>query len=46
VGGSFGFADPDSGVGYELGFHPISDPRELALRQVLFNEILRTRPQT
>jgi CubicO group peptidase (beta-lactamase class C family) len=51
VGGSFGFADPDTGIGYgyvmnKLGFHPVSDPRELALRQVLFHEILGTRPQT
>jgi CubicO group peptidase (beta-lactamase class C family) len=51
VGGSFGFADPDTGIGYgyvmnKLGFHPVSDPRELALRQVLFHDILRSRPQT
>jgi hypothetical protein len=51
MGGSFGFADPDTGIGYgyvmnKLGFHPVSDPRELALRQVLFHDILRTRPQT
>jgi CubicO group peptidase (beta-lactamase class C family) len=51
AGGSFGFADPDTGIGYgyvmnKLGFHPVSDPRELALRHVLFHDILRTRPQT
>jgi CubicO group peptidase (beta-lactamase class C family) len=51
TGGSFGFADPDTGIGYgyvmnRLGFHLVSDPRELALRQVLFRDILRTRPQT
>jgi CubicO group peptidase (beta-lactamase class C family) len=51
VGGSFGFADPDTGVGYgyvmnKLGFHPVSDPSELALRNVLFHDILKTRPQT
>jgi CubicO group peptidase (beta-lactamase class C family) len=51
LGGSFGFADPDTGIGYgyvmnKLGFHPVSDPRELALRQVLFHDILGTRPQT
>jgi CubicO group peptidase (beta-lactamase class C family) len=51
VGGSFGFADPDTGIGYgyvmnKLGFHPVSDPRELALRQSLFHDILGTRTQT
>jgi CubicO group peptidase (beta-lactamase class C family) len=51
VGGSFGFADPDTGVGYgyvmnKLGFHPVSDPRELDLRHALFHDILKTRPQT
>jgi CubicO group peptidase (beta-lactamase class C family) len=51
LGGSFGFADPDTGIGYayvmnRLGFHMVSDPRELALRQVLFHDILRTRRQT
>jgi len=50
AGGSFGFADPDTGVGYgyamnRLGLHIWSDPRELALRQVLFRDILGTRPQ-
>ncbi|MDQ2627646.1 MAG: beta-lactamase family protein [Actinomycetota bacterium] len=50
-GGSFGFADPDTGVGYSyvmnrLGFHLYSDPRELALRQALFGEVLGARPQT
>jgi hypothetical protein len=39
AGGSFGFADPGTGIGYgyvmnKLGFHPVSDPRELALRHV------------
>lgn len=50
LGGSFGFADPDTGVGFayamnKLGFHLWSDPRELALRQTLFRDILGTRPQ-
>lgn len=49
-GGSFGFADPDTGVGYSyvmnrLGFHLHSDPRELALRQALFRDVLGVRPQ-
>lgn len=49
-GGSFGFADPDSGVGFSyvmnrLGFHLYSDPRELALRQALFRDVLGVRPQ-
>ncbi|BBY32953.1 EstA family serine hydrolase [Mycolicibacter minnesotensis] len=49
-GGSFGFADPDTGVGYSyvmnrLGFHLHSDPRELALRQALFRDVLAARPQ-
>jgi CubicO group peptidase (beta-lactamase class C family) len=51
AGGSFGFADPDTGVGYgyvmnKLGFQLISDPRELALRNALFRDVLGTRAQT
>lgn len=49
VGGSFGFADPDTGIGYayvmnKLGFHPI-DPRESALRTALFQDVLGARRQ-
>jgi CubicO group peptidase (beta-lactamase class C family) len=49
-GGSFGFADPDTGVGFgyvmnRLGFHLYSDPRELAIRQALFRDVLGERPQ-
>lgn len=49
-GGSFGFADPDTGIGYSyvmnrLGFHLFSDPREFALRQALFGDVLGARPQ-
>jgi CubicO group peptidase (beta-lactamase class C family) len=51
AGGSFGFADPDTGTGFayvtnKMGFHLISDPRELALRQALFRDVIGARPQT
>jgi hypothetical protein len=39
---------PASGFGYvmnRMGLYPFSDPRELALRQALFRDALRTRPQ-
>jgi CubicO group peptidase (beta-lactamase class C family) len=50
LGGSFGFADPDTGIGFgyvmnRMGFHLCSDPRELALRQALFRDVLGARPQ-
>ncbi len=50
AGGSFGFADPDTGIGYgyvmnKMGFHVNSDPRELALRQALFRDVVGARTQ-
>jgi CubicO group peptidase (beta-lactamase class C family) len=50
AGGSFGFADPDTGVGFgyvmnKMGFHLLSDPRELSLRQAVFGDVLGTRAQ-
>jgi CubicO group peptidase (beta-lactamase class C family) len=50
AGGSFGFADPDTGIGYgyvmnKLGLHLVSDPRELGLRNALFHDVLGARPQ-
>jgi len=50
AGGSVGFADPDTGIGFgyvmnKLGFHLISDPRGLRLRQALFRDVLGARPQ-
>ena len=51
TGGSFGFADPDTGTGFayvmnKMGLHLVSDPRELALRQALFRDVIGARPQT
>jgi len=50
AGGSFGFADPDTGVGFgyvmnKMGFHLFSDPRELSLRQAVFRDVLGARAQ-
>ena len=50
LGGSFGFADPDTAIGYayvmnKLGVHPV-DPRESGLRKALFQDVLGARPQT
>jgi CubicO group peptidase (beta-lactamase class C family) len=48
-GGSFGFADPETGIGYcyapnRLGFGLV-DPRETALRDALYRRVLGERPQ-
>jgi len=50
AGGSFGFADPDTGIGFgyvmnRICMHLFSDPRELSLRQALFRDVLGARAQ-
>ncbi|MFG2041811.1 serine hydrolase domain-containing protein [Dactylosporangium sp. NPDC048998] len=49
-GGSFGFGDPETGIGYcyapnRLGLELLDDPRELALREALYRDVLGERPQ-
>ena len=46
AGGSFGFADPDAGIGYayvmnKLDFYLQDDPREKALRDAVYRAIAR-----
>jgi CubicO group peptidase (beta-lactamase class C family) len=50
AGGSFGFADPETGVGFgyvmnKMRFAMLDDPRHVALRQALFRDVLGARTQ-
>jgi CubicO group peptidase (beta-lactamase class C family) len=50
AGGSFGFADPDTGIGFgyvmnNMRFAMLDDPRHVALRQALFRDVLGKRTQ-
>jgi CubicO group peptidase (beta-lactamase class C family) len=50
AGGSFGFGDPDTGIGFgyvmnNMRFAMLDDPRHVALRQALFRDVLGARAQ-
>jgi CubicO group peptidase (beta-lactamase class C family) len=50
AGGSFGFADPDTGIGFgyvmnNMRFAMLDDPRHVSLRQALFCNVLGARTQ-